>query len=71
MADMLRLQVDLRPYSGEEYEKRRRLLENFSSVHAPSAADAKIYEVYWERKETVESVIDVPSHLVRRLGYST
>lgn len=65
---MLRLQVDLRPYSGEEYEKRRRLLENFSSVHAASVSDTKIYEVYWERKETVESVIDVPSHLVHRLG---
>ena len=71
MPDMLRLQVDLRPYSGEEYEKRRRLLENFAYVGSFYAKEPQIYEVYWDKSETVESVIDIPSHLVRRLGCST
>lgn len=70
-SEMIHLQVDLRPYSGEEFEKRRFLLENFSFVHAFHADDMKVYDVYWDRKESVESVIDVPSHLVRRLGGST
>lgn len=69
-SEMLRFQVDLRPYSGEEYERRRKLLENYSSVHAPYLEDPQIYDVYWDRKETIESVINVPSHLVCRLGCS-
>lgn len=70
-SEMLRLQVDLRPYSGEEFERRRRLLENFASVSAFHADDMKVYDVYWDSRDSVESVIDVPSHLVHRLGGST
>lgn len=68
---MLLLQVDLSPYSDEDYEKRYKLLDGFSFTLTGFLDRPKIYQVTWDSKESVESVLNIPSSLVRHLGGST
>lgn len=61
---MKRYVVDLRPYSGEEFDRIYHLLDGFSFICSDVANKPKVYQVFWERKESIERITGIPASLV-------
>lgn len=66
--------VDLRSYSGEEYERRYRLLDGLSWIMSEYATNPKVFRVSIDMDFVdlpLTDIFDVPADLIREAGSST
>lgn len=59
--------VDLSSYSDEESERLYEILDGTAFMCNFVANKPKVYEVFWEHKDSIESILHIPSRFITHL----